>query len=181
MALNKVTVRIWMPHNMGFIGDIASSLGVGHASITLVSNDRKYYITWMADGHPLRGVELDPYNHIGTFNKAGDQRNMQGFFNSPDPAYKIKLKTKQPNSQGEGLDAELIERFWLDRLQNMPKYSFFSLRNNCTGCVADALRAGGIEQYVPSPTNWFVQDARSLYTWVSAASNHLGPADDKNA
>lgn len=174
MSLNKVTVRIWMPKDMGFPGTVAKFAGVGHASLTLKVDDKKYYITWMAHGSPFKGWTLEPYRDIGNFTKGEDKNNMEHFFNSSEPTYKIRLKTKQPNSLAEGLDAESIEDFWLSRLGNRPKYSFLSLNKNCTGFVADALRAGGLEQYVPAPRNWFVQDAASLLAWVLAAERRLG-------
>lgn len=174
MALDKVTVRIWMPHDMGIFGRFASAVGVGHASLTLRVNDKKYYVTWSAQGSPLAGFELDPFSKIHKLTKARDKESMEGFFNTYEPSYKVRLRTRQPNQQRAGLDAAAIERFWLDRLANRPKYAFLSLRQNCTGCVADALRAGGLKQYVPAPNNWFVQDAGSLFSWVLSAERELG-------
>lgn len=175
MASNKVTVRIWFPaKSMGVTGAVASWAGVGHASIRLTVNNKNYYITWTAQGSPLAGFVLDPYENIDSLTKKRDKEAMGHFFKSEEPTYKIRLKTKQPDVAGEGLDAEAIEAFWLERLQHRPTYSFLSRNNNCTGCVADALRAGGLEQYVPAPNNWFVQDADSLLAWVLAAEKHLG-------
>ncbi|SKC83411.1 hypothetical protein SAMN05445504_3624 [Burkholderia sp. CF099] len=179
MAANKVTVRIWMPTDMGIKGQLASYAGVGHASLTLRVDDRKHYITWMADGSPFEASVLAPYKKIESFTKAMDKRNMQNFFNSAEPTHKIKLKTRQPNEQTEGLDANLIEAFWLERLKNKPKYSFISASNNCTGCVADALRAGGLGQYARGSKPWIVQDAASLLAWVLAAEKRLKGAADE--
>jgi hypothetical protein len=171
MPENKVTVRIWLPTNMGVKGRIARAAGVGHASLTLKVGGNKYYITWTAHGSPFAGFKLDAYHYIDEFTKGEDKDIMQNYLGSWNPTYKIHLKTKQPNSPDgdEGLDAEAIEDFWLDRLDNRPKYAFLSRRKNCTGCVADALRAGGLEQYVPAPNNWVVQDAGSLLAWVLKA------------
>jgi len=181
MASNKVTVRIWFPaKTMGWKGDLASWAGVGHASIRLRVSDKNYYVTWTAQGSPLAGFVLDPYQNIDSFTKKKDKEAMGHFFNSEEPTHKIRLRTKQPNSEDEGLDAEAIEAFWLERLQNRPTYSFLSRSNNCTGCVAEALRAGGLEKYVPAPSNWFVQDASSLLAWVIQAEKRLGVVEKDN-
>jgi hypothetical protein len=173
--LNKVTVRIWSPERMGFHGKFLwNAGGVGHASISLKVEDRKHYITWMAHGSPFAGMELNAYKYIDTFTKADDKENMEAFFESSEPTYKVKLPAIQPNSPAAGLDAAAIEQFWLDRLANRPKYAFLSKRENCTGCVADALRAGGLERFVPAPSAWFVQDAKSLLAWVLRARDTIG-------
>ncbi len=179
MASNKVTVRIWMPTDMGIKGQLASYAGVGHASLTLRVNDKKYYITWMADGSPFQASVINSMTGIENVTKAIDKGFMRRFMNSAEPTYKIKLKTKQTGEQTEGLDANLIEAFWLERLDNKPKYSFLSASNNCTGCVADALRAGGLGQYVRASKPWFVQDAASLLAWVLAAEKPLNGAADE--
>src|SRR5262249_52827237 len=60
--------------------------------------------------------------------------------------------------------------FWMRRVK-LPvgtrerKYVFLSKKQNCTGCVVEALRAGGLDCYIEKPNNWFVQDAKTLLTW----------------
>ncbi|GGF46448.1 hypothetical protein GCM10011611_61130 [Aliidongia dinghuensis] len=98
-----------------------------------------------------------------------DKGNMIDFFGTAKSQYKFNLATRQPDSDADGLDAQAIEAFWLERLQNPPKYSFISTRNNCTGCVADALRAGGLENWVNMPQANFVQDAGDLLAWLLEA------------
>jgi hypothetical protein len=187
--MDKVTVRIWMPgEGLGAKGKFATWAGVGHAALTVRVGKHRHYITWMAQGSPFIG-DKKPFKKLGNvWGKSDDKKAMAGWFLPRDeegegpeemePTYKIKLKTKQPGSQGEGLDAQKIEDFWLRRCANMPNYNMISLRSNCTGCVAEALKAGGLEQYVPAPKNWIVQDAASLLAWCLAAEQRFrgGPA-----
>jgi hypothetical protein len=180
MADNKVAVHIWLPTDMGILGRIATFAGVGHAGISLRYQDRKHYITWMAHGSPFAGFELNSFKYIDSWTKQQDKQSMQGFFNTSEPTHTVRLKTKQ-NPGEQGLDAGLIEQFWLQRLENRPRYAFLSLDKNCTGCVAEALRAGGLDQYVPVPNNWFIQDAGTLLTWVLEAEKRLGPVIKKSS
>ena len=163
MALNKVTVRIRMPTDMGVIGWLATQAGVGHASLTLRCSDSNYYITWMAHGSPFAGLELEPYSHIDNFTKRADKQNMRQFFNSNEPTHKIKLKTKQPGSVGDGLDAEQIKTFWEDRLSCRPKYAFSAsdriapgaLPRRCVrGASTPTQKRQTIGSYRTQPASW---------------------------
>jgi hypothetical protein len=172
--MDKVTVRIWTPKRMGIHGRILwKAGGVGHASISLKVEERKHYITWMAHGSPFAGMKLNAFRDIDIWTKDDDKASMQNFFASSEPTYKIKLPTLQPNLNAPGVDASAIEDFWLDRLDNRPRYSFLSKTKNCTGCVADALRAGGLDRLVAAPKAWLVQDAYSLLAWVLKAQMRL--------
>jgi hypothetical protein len=173
MPDNKVTVHIWLPTNMGVLGEIAKFAGVGHAAISLRHNDTDHYITWMAQGSPFGGFEIDAFRHIDSWTKAQDRQNMVQFFNTSPPTHTVRLKTKQQPTD-QGLDSGLIEQFWQNRLNNRPKYAFLSLNQNCTGCCAEALCAGGLENYVPAPKNWFIQDAVTLLSWVQEGERRLG-------
>lgn len=176
--MNKVTVRIWTPRALGNTGKAAWLLGVGHASLTVQVGIKKSYITWMAHGSPFGASTMNAYSHIDTFTKNEDKNGMDNFFDQSEPNYKIKLKTKQ-NDNDTGLDAQAIDDFWTARLANRPTYSFLSRKNNCTGCVADALRAGGMDQIVTMDKPTFVQDARGLLAWCLKAQTRLGPVDPK--
>ena len=170
---NKVTVHIWLPTNMGVIGQIAKFAGAGHAGIALRIENRNYYITWMAQGNPFGGLEVEAFRKIGSWTKDEDRGNTLNFLNADKPTHTVRLKTKQ-NPADRGIDAGLIEKFWLQRLDNKPKYAFLSLDKNCTGCVAEALCAGGLDKYVPAPNNWFIQDAVTLLAWVLEGERLLG-------
>lgn len=167
--MNKITVRIWTPRRLGMHGRLLWSAGVGHAAISLTVEGRKRYITWTAHGSPFAGFKLDPYHYIHELTREDDQRSMEAFFGSAEADYKFKIPATQRHSDAPGLDARSIEQYWLNRLENLPKYSFLSKKRNCTGCVAEALRAGGMDQFVPGPKNWLVQDAHSLKSWLLKA------------
>lgn len=101
MPDNKVIVHIWLPTNMGVLGEIAKFAGVGHAAISLRHNDTDHYITWMAHGSPFGGFEIDTFRHIDSWTKAQDRQNMMQFFNTSPPTHTVRLKTKQqPTDQG---------------------------------------------------------------------------------
>jgi hypothetical protein len=77
-----------------------------------------------------------------------------------------------------GVATDFIEDFWDQRKNQEQHYAFLSKTKNCTGCVAEALRAGGLDSYIESPNVWFIQDAKTLLAWVRKAKAKI---DELNA
>jgi hypothetical protein len=192
----KAEVCIWTYTGFTFLGDV---LGVGHAALKLKTTKQEHYITWIAPGHPTSALfpsqAKGAFDGLGnvvevperlqgklgferSFDYKWDQLNMKGFFGHAEPDHTIKLPTLSlpPSDEGfrHGVDVDRIERFWkrrsnLDVANRERKYAFLSKKQNCTGCVVEALRAGGLDCYIEKPNNWFVQDAKTLLTWVREA------------
>jgi hypothetical protein len=78
-----------------------------------------------------------------------------------------------------GVDVERIKEWWENRRTTLTTYAFLSKRENCTGCVVEALRAGGLDGYHQHPNNLFIQDARTLWTWVTAAVDRINLANER--
>jgi hypothetical protein len=173
--MEKVTVCIWMPSG------IYTKLGVGHAAIKLTTrDDQKHYITWAAQGNPLAApfkIQNYPrFKHLGTekFGYEADKGNMEGFFGSQEPHYKIKLPilTLSAGALPYGVSAGRIEAFWQARLAGK-MYAFFSAKYNCTGCVWEALKAGGLGYYHDIADSMFIQGAAGLLEAVNKAKANL--------
>jgi hypothetical protein len=100
---------------------------------------------------------------------------MQDFFGHRMPDYKahVPLLSISPDGIKYGVDVNRIEKFWLDRLQSETPYSFLSKKNNCTGCVAEALKAGGLGYFADLGGNPLAQDARSLRVWAQKGEEKL--------
>jgi hypothetical protein len=175
---------------------LATALGAGHAALQLASDDEGFYryITWMARGNPLQALfphqrrQVLPKLVEGRINYGVDAEVMEGWdlMGNPDqPHHAIKLPTLRlhptPEKLRYGIDVARICDFWEDRLQNEPTYAFLSRKQNCTGCVVEALRAGGLDYYSDKPKNYFVQDARTLLTWVQAAKKKLDRLNQRQA
>ena len=174
--MEKVTVCIWMPSG------IYTKLGVGHAAIKLTTSDgEKHYITWSAQGTPLNAPfkfqRYPRFKHLGNIEKFGyadDKECMEDFFGQQEPHYKIKLPVLEL-SNGTltyGVSASRIAAFWEDRL-NERMYAFFSAKYNCTGCVWEALKAGGLYYYHTMADSIFVQGAAGLLQAVNKANANL--------
>jgi len=176
--MKTATVYIWMPGKFYVPG-------IGHASLELSSTGRTDYITWSADGNPLArpvpSLAGDHYGGLGnSLNFEKDQRLMSGFFGQSEPHYAVELPTLRMSARGlrYGIDVARTREFWQERLDNPPQYAFLSRKMNCTGCVAEALNAGGLGFYATQPFNLFVQDARTLLTWVQKAQRNLQRLND---
>lgn len=186
----KATVYIWMPSGAFMKNVVGIGLGVGHAALELKREAGQiYYITWMAHGSPFNALvpsKAGPvYKYIGQFTKDDDKANMLGFFGHEEPSYSIELPALRLPTASRGLrfgvDVPRIESFWEDRLQTSPQYAFLSTKQNCTGCVVDALRAGGLDRYLDDPNKWVVQGAGSLLAWVQGAKAKLDGLNQRQA
>jgi hypothetical protein len=173
--MEKVTVCIWMPSG------IYTKLGIGHAAIKLTASDgKKHYITWAAQGNPLKAPfkfqRYPRYENLGTkkFGYVDDKANMEGFFGQQEPHYKIKLPVLEL-SNGKltyGVSASRIAAFWkVQRKETM--YAFLSAKYNCTGIVWEALKAGGLGYYHGIDDSIFIQGAAGLLDAVNKAHAHL--------
>ncbi len=172
----SATVYIWMPGKYYLAG-------IGHASIVLDTGvGVPYYITWMAQGNPLAAPvpwRSKPYfRKLGTpdFGLAEDKEGMEGFFNQAEPHHFFNLPTLNVTGREGlrlGVDVARVEAYWKARLLARPDYAFLSKTMNCTGCVAEALDAGGLGYYASKPFNFFVQDARTLKTWIEDAIREI--------
>ncbi|QEH37619.1 hypothetical protein OJF2_62100 [Aquisphaera giovannonii] len=188
--MSKATVYIWMPSGKFLKNVVGKGLGVGHAAVELErDNEPIDYITWMAHGSPFKAlvpsVAGDAYRHIGQYTLAQDKRGMLGFFGQAEPSYAIELpELRLPSHRGPlqfGVDVACMANFWEDRLRTSPKYAFLSKDMNCTGCVVDALRAGGLDHYLDDPGSWVIQGASSLLTWVRDAGTKLTELNRRQA
>jgi hypothetical protein len=191
----EATVHVWMMQRQNFGTGVQRTLGVGHAALRLITeNNQKHYITWSAKGHPLfdkqgnlqfvkpryKGLGKEKFGYDKGFEE--DQDNMYQFFGdngttgneSNLPDYTINLPTLSVSRNGFsfGVAVNRIESFWGNRLQE-PNYSFLSKKLNCTGCVAEALKAGGLGCFVEKENNLFVQDARTLRVWAQKGAEKL--------
>jgi hypothetical protein len=90
----------------------------------------------------------------------------------PDPPINLPTLFWTPTGLHYGVDVERIKQFWLKR-RNQKTYTFISKMDNCTGCVVEALRAGGLEDYFVGPKNKVVHDATSLFDWAKAAKKRI--------
>lgn len=182
---NAVTVRIWMPNGKteGAMGPLANFLGAGHASLTVKLNRERYYITWqvahgMPNGkeqpardyttHPmLKNIDEGYMNGMGWGAMNGASRGISSAGHSrSECTHKIRLKTLQPNETRPattGLDAQAIIDWWNQRCQTEKTYCLISKTHNCTGCVTEALQAGGLGN---KPGAVFVVTAADVLSWV---------------
>lgn len=177
--MREANVYIWLPGKYYVPG-------IGHASLELKTTARTDYITWSAQGHPLArpvpSLAGPHYREIGKgFDFKKDQEGMVDFFGQDKPHYTIPLPTLHMSAEGlcYGLDVARTQKFWQARLANPPQYAFLSKKMNCTGCVAEALVAGGLSYYARKPVNLFVQDARTLLTWVQMAEREIRRQNDR--
>lgn len=188
--VNAVTLRLWMPHGNteGILGSFASALGAGHASLTVKLNGARHYITWqvaqgMPNGQeqPARNYTNNPMTkHIdegymtnmgwGAMNGASRYANNAGYLRS-ECTHKIRLRTLQPNETRPtttGIDANAIINWWNQRRQTETTYQLISKTHNCTGCVTEALHAGGLGE---RPRATFVVTAADVLNWVLVEGN----------
>ena len=177
--MSEAKVYIWMPGKYYVPG-------IGHAALELKTTARTDYITWSAQGNPLKfpvPCSAGPrYKELGAdLDFQADQKNMDSFFGQEKPHYTIPLPTLHMSAEGfcYGLDVARTQKFWQARLANPPQYAFLSKKMNCTGCVAEALVAGGLSYYARKPVNLFVQDARTLLTWVQMADREIRRQNDR--
>jgi hypothetical protein len=163
-----------------------TALGVGHAAIKLETKDgQKHYITWSAQGNPLAApLKIQNYprfKHLGTdrFGYQEDKHAMEGFFGQQEPHFKIKLPVLNLtwSTLTYGVSASRIEEFWEKRLHEK-MYAFFSARYNCTGCVWEALKAGGLGYYHGISDSIFIQGAAGLLEAVNKAKGNLDQLND---
>ena len=188
---NAVTVRIWYPHPTaaGFGQHTLTGAGLGHASLTVKLDGVRHYITWQVKkGLPslfweeqARSYETNgAYIPLGQMHKSKDETFMNNMnwgkmngesgrgrddeSNLPrsECDWKKRIKTRSSKG-GSGLDAEAIIAWWRLRVANENTYKLLSTTQNCTGCVVEALKAGGLGG---SPSGTFVVTAADLRTWV---------------
>jgi len=191
--VNAVTLRIWMPHKdtEGMLGSFASFLGAGHASLTVKLNGARHYITWqVAQGMPNGQVQPARNYNNNPMTKGIDEGYMTGMGwgamngktrgrntdnrKRSECDHKIRLKTLQPNearNTATGLDANAIINWWNQRRQNETTYQLVSTTHNCTGCVTEALHAGGLGE---KPRATFVVTAADVLNWVLLEGNKQG-------
>jgi hypothetical protein len=172
----RAIVCVWMPqlNQLDRIG--MRILGVGHAAIRLFTEKGEQYITWSANGHPLERSTMDRDPELGTPNLGfeRDKGRMRNFFGQKMPDYTVDLPrlTVSQNGVKYGVNLKRIKKFWKDRLEQQT-YRFFSKTDNCTGCVAEALKAGGLGYFADLRENPFAQDARSLRIWAQQGFEKL--------
>ena len=166
-------VRIWMPTG------IFTSLGVGHAAIRLeTATGKQRYITWSAQGNPLKApfkFQNSPrYAGLETFTYDQDKRCMRGFFGAEEPHHTIDLPILRWTQPGltYGVSTNRISKFWKQQ-KNESTYAFFSARYNCTGCVWEALKAGGLNYYHDIDDSVFIQGAAGLLEAVKKAKANI--------
>jgi hypothetical protein len=181
--MTRVTVCIWL---MGgpdtFLG---TTLGVGHAAIRLrFHNGVERYITWAAQGNPLKAMfkfqGVNRWANVGAgLDYATDKGNMVGFFGSAKPTYKVEIPVLDMTNGHltVGVSAGEMDRFWTQQL-HVNMYAFLSARYNCTGVVCSALRASGLNRYGEDLDSTFVQGASSLLDWARGVKHTL---DQMNA
>ena len=172
--MSEATVYIWLPGKFYIPG-------IGHASVELKTTGESDYITWSGESgdpvaHLVPSLAEPHYREIGKkLNFEKDKRGVGGFFGLSEPNYRIPLPTLHMSAEGfrYGLDVARTQKFWRARLANPPQYALLSKKMNCTGCVAEVLDAGGLSYYARKPVNLFVQDARTLLTWVQMAEREM--------
>jgi hypothetical protein len=186
---NAVTVRIWFPNaeRASGLDSALSSVGLGHASLTVKLNGVRHYITWqVANGTPVPFKEHTALNYMtrnayvpeGQMSKAKDESWMSGMrwgqmngearglyddYNRSQCDWKMRIKAQQPGENGAGLDAAAIIRWWEQRVANENVYKLISTTQNCTGCVAEALKAGGLGGGLSA---WCLVTASDLQNWI---------------
>ena len=179
----KARLYIWMP-TWAYPG------GLGHAALEVETEGAKHYITWLANGDPLarpvKSLAGPHYPRLGPgpgrrvdFESEKDTME-EYFFKHREPHHRIELPGLRLSARKlrYGLDFARVVKFWQDRLNDPPKYAFLSKKINCTGCVAEALAAGGLGYYAKRPTNLLFQDARTLLTWAEKAQRNLRRLND---
>ena len=173
MPESKVTVYVWTP------AQVPRFLGIGHAAIHLKHDRHGHYITWAADGHPLKAPfkfqNAPRWNNVGVgLDYEMDKGNMQHFFGRSEPEFKCELPIfdLKDGILTYGVSAKRIEDFWKQQLTKNT-YAFFSAKHNCTGCVWEALKAGGLGNYHDNPDSIFIQGATSLMSAVRKADENL--------
>jgi hypothetical protein len=180
--MSKATLYIWMPTWL-------YPSGVGHAALKILTpfTGQECYITWLVGGNSLLKAAFPSNNgtaswHVktnGNWTFEKDKKAMKKY-GQAEPNHTIELPTMILNrrrggssSLHHGVDVEAIKQFWEIRRANMESYTLLSKKENCTGCVVEALRAGGLDNYLKHPNNWFVQDARTLWSWANAAVERI--------
>jgi hypothetical protein len=188
--VNAVTVRIWFPNKAqaSTLDTALTGVGLGHAGLTVKLDGVRHYITWqVGDGTPVPFKEHQALNYMtrdayvpeGQMCKAKDETWMSGMrwgqmngdsgrgrydgYKRSQCDWKMRIKTRQPNENGAGLDAGAIIAWWDHRVKNENVYKLISTNQNCTGCVAEALKAGGLGG---SPSGYWLVSAADLQTWI---------------
>jgi hypothetical protein len=181
--MSKATLYVWLPTAL-------YPAGLGHAALQIQSaTGTQYYITWLAGGKgPIKACfpssEGKASKQVNNWTLAKDMIVMADW-GQAEPNRTIELPTlvrdrkKGRSSLHHGVDVEQIEKFWEIRRANTTRYTLMSTKENCTGCVVEALRAGGLDNYLKHPNNWFIQDARTLWTWANDAVERIKLANER--
>jgi hypothetical protein len=183
--MSKATLYVWLPTGL-------YPAGLGHAALQIQSaTGREYYITWLAAGKgpakacfPSSNGMVSKQVKNWTFEK---DKNVMADWGMREPNRTIELPTLFLQQRGKGMmrslhhgvDVEEIVEFWDIRKVTMTSYTLMSTKENCTGCVVEALRAGGLDSYLKNPNNWFIQDARTLWTWANDAVERIKLANER--
>jgi hypothetical protein len=184
--MSKATLYVWLP-------TVLYPAGLGHAALQLrTATGKEYYITWLAGGKGPKKAAFPSSNGTASLRvqmggkwTLNEDKKMMKRYGMAEPNWTIELpalvfkRRKGRSFLHHGVDVEQIVQFWENRRLTMESYTLLSTKENCTGCVVEALRAGGLDNYLKHPNNWFVQDARTLLTWANGAMERIKLANER--